>query len=108
MLKFAKLFSQVCQRLKSVFFLKKILPPTWIVFPILGRTKRAFTYSPLDILGMAATTERRVKAGPGTTGGLPTNETTFATLLQQQGYTTGIIGNVSFGPCVFIMTGVRV
>ncbi|XP_015680031.1 arylsulfatase H-like [Protobothrops mucrosquamatus] len=42
--------------------------------------------------GMAATTERRVKAGPGTTGGLPTNETTFATLLQQQGYTTGIIG----------------
>ncbi|KAL7983761.1 hypothetical protein Chor_000637 [Crotalus horridus] len=42
--------------------------------------------------GMAATTERRVKAGPGTTGGLPTNETTFATLLQQQGYITGIIG----------------
>ncbi|XP_063161132.1 arylsulfatase H-like [Candoia aspera] len=42
--------------------------------------------------GMAATTERRVKSGPGSTGGLPRNETTFATLLQQQGYTTGIIG----------------
>ncbi|XP_053167338.1 arylsulfatase D-like isoform X5 [Hemicordylus capensis] len=42
--------------------------------------------------GMAATTERRVIARAGGTGGLPTNETTFAKLLQKQGYATGLIG----------------
>ncbi|XP_062982405.1 arylsulfatase H-like [Elgaria multicarinata webbii] len=42
--------------------------------------------------GMAATNILRVVTRAGGSGGLPRNETTFAKLLQQQGYTTGLIG----------------
>ncbi|XP_062983749.1 arylsulfatase H-like [Elgaria multicarinata webbii] len=42
--------------------------------------------------GLASRTESRVFSRIGCSGGLPTNETTFAKLLQQQGYTTGLIG----------------
>nr|XP_060625864.1 arylsulfatase H-like isoform X1 [Anolis sagrei ordinatus] len=42
--------------------------------------------------GMSARTEPQVFIRTGSSGGLPPNETTFAKLLQQQGYTTGLIG----------------
>ncbi|XP_061485403.1 arylsulfatase D-like isoform X2 [Rhineura floridana] len=42
--------------------------------------------------GMASRIETRVIIRTGASGGLPANETTFAKLLQQQGYTTGLIG----------------
>lgn len=32
----------------------------------------------------------------GASGGLPPNETTFARVLQKQGYTTGIVGKTIF------------
>ncbi|CAI5772207.1 arylsulfatase D-like isoform X2 [Podarcis lilfordi] len=42
--------------------------------------------------GMVSRHDPRVFARTGASGGLPVNETTFAKLLQQQGYTTGLIG----------------
>ncbi|NXP10267.1 ARSD Arylsulfatase, partial [Thinocorus orbignyianus] len=42
--------------------------------------------------GMASSDRYRVLQWNAASGGLPPNETTFARLLQQQGYTTGLIG----------------
>ncbi|XP_066475278.1 arylsulfatase H-like [Tiliqua scincoides] len=42
--------------------------------------------------GMTSRTEHRVIIPLGISGGLPPNETTFAKLLQQHGYATGLIG----------------
>ncbi|XP_064133965.1 arylsulfatase D-like isoform X2 [Loxodonta africana] len=42
--------------------------------------------------GMEASNGYRVLLWNGGSGGLPLNETTFARVLQQQGYTTGLIG----------------
>ncbi|XP_033003353.1 arylsulfatase D-like [Lacerta agilis] len=42
--------------------------------------------------GMVSIHGTRVITWAGASGGLPANETTFAKLLQQQGYTTGLIG----------------
>ncbi|XP_075771681.1 arylsulfatase H-like isoform X2 [Pelodiscus sinensis] len=42
--------------------------------------------------GMASPTSQRVILWNGGSGGLPPNETTFARILQQQGYTTALIG----------------
>ncbi|KAH1186516.1 hypothetical protein KIL84_019265 [Mauremys mutica] len=42
--------------------------------------------------GMDATNDYRVIQWAGASGGLPPNETTFAKILQQQGYITGLIG----------------
>ncbi|XP_042696765.1 arylsulfatase H isoform X3 [Chrysemys picta bellii] len=41
--------------------------------------------------GMGSSTKQRVLFWTGGSGGLPPNETTFARILQQQGYTTGLI-----------------
>ena len=41
---------------------------------------------------MDATDRYRVLQWNAGSGGLPQNETTFATILQGQGYTTGLIG----------------
>lgn len=43
-------------------------------------------------LGMDAVNNYRVIFWNGGSGGLPPNETTFAKILQQQGYSTGLIG----------------
>ncbi|XP_070606975.1 arylsulfatase D-like isoform X2 [Erythrolamprus reginae] len=42
--------------------------------------------------GMVSQNKKRVFIWTGASGGLPENETTFAKLLQQNGYATGIIG----------------
>ncbi|XP_061483032.1 arylsulfatase H-like isoform X2 [Rhineura floridana] len=42
--------------------------------------------------GMAGTGHSRVLQWVASSGGLPTNETTFAKILQKQGYATGLIG----------------
>ncbi|XP_069731815.1 arylsulfatase D-like isoform X2 [Phaenicophaeus curvirostris] len=41
--------------------------------------------------GMASSTQRRILFWNGCSGGLPPNETTFATILHQQGYSTGLV-----------------
>lgn len=43
-------------------------------------------------LGMDAVNDYRVIFWNAGSGGLPPNETTFAKILQQQGYSTGLIG----------------
>uniref|UniRef100_A0A8D2L0G8 Sulfatase N-terminal domain-containing protein n=1 Tax=Varanus komodoensis TaxID=61221 RepID=A0A8D2L0G8_VARKO len=47
--------------------------------------------------GMESRGGPRVILRTGSSGGLPANETTFAKLLQQQGYTTGLIGKWHLG-----------
>nr|XP_008542639.1 PREDICTED: arylsulfatase H-like isoform X1 [Equus przewalskii] len=47
--------------------------------------------------GMASETEVRVLRWTAASGGLPPNETTFAKILQQQGYTTGLVGKWHVG-----------
>lgn len=40
----------------------------------------------------------------GASGGLPPNETTFAKILQKQGYTTGIVGKTVVSVSFVILT----
>ncbi|XP_041437722.1 arylsulfatase H isoform X1 [Xenopus laevis] len=47
--------------------------------------------------GMDITNGFRVIISTGSSAGLPPNETTFATILQQQGYSTGLIGKWHLG-----------
>lgn len=61
-------------------FLKNTLPVTLIKIFI------------TVFLGMDAVNNYRVIFWNGGSGGLPPNETTFARILQQQGYSTGLIG----------------
>lgn len=42
--------------------------------------------------GMASSTERRILFWNGCSGGLPPNETTFARVLHEQGYSTALVG----------------
>lgn len=44
--------------------------------------------------GMASDNRYRALQWNAGSGGLPVNETTFAKLLQKQGYTTGLIGRL--------------
>lgn len=46
----------------------------------------------IAFLGMDAVNDYRVIFWNAGSGGLPPNETTFAKILQHQGYTTGLIG----------------
>lgn len=41
---------------------------------------------------MASSTERRILFWNGCSGGLPPNETTFARVLHEQGYSTALVG----------------
>lgn len=50
----------------------------------------------LYFVGMDAINNYRVIFWNGGSGGLPPNETTFAKILQQQGYSTGLIGKEMF------------
>lgn len=50
----------------------------------------------LYFVGMDAINNYRVIFWNGGSGGLPPNETTFAKILQQQGYNTGLIGKEMF------------
>ncbi|XP_032535054.1 arylsulfatase H-like isoform X4 [Chiroxiphia lanceolata] len=47
--------------------------------------------------GMASSTQQQVLFWNGCSGGLPPNETTFARILQQQGYSTALIGKWHMG-----------
>ncbi|XP_040517039.1 arylsulfatase H isoform X2 [Gallus gallus] len=47
--------------------------------------------------GMASSTERRILFWNGCSGGLPPNETTFARVLHQQGYSTALVGKWHLG-----------
>ncbi|XP_029854687.1 arylsulfatase D-like isoform X3 [Aquila chrysaetos chrysaetos] len=47
--------------------------------------------------GMASGTQRQVLFWNGCSGGLPPNETTFARILQQQGYSTALVGKWHMG-----------
>ncbi|XP_053790819.1 arylsulfatase D-like [Vidua chalybeata] len=47
--------------------------------------------------GMASTTQRQVLFWNGVSGGLPPNETTFARILYQQGYSTALVGKWHMG-----------
>ncbi|XP_071603441.1 arylsulfatase D-like isoform X3 [Heliangelus exortis] len=47
--------------------------------------------------GMASNTQRQVLFWNGCSGGLPPNETTFARILRQQGYSTALVGKWHMG-----------
>ena len=51
-----------------------------------------FLSAPLHSTGMDATDGYRALMWNAGSGGLPQNETTFAKILQRQGYATGLVG----------------
>ena len=65
-----------------------------------GRVKGLQEWPELFLSGMASSNGYRALQWNAGSGGLPANETTFARLLQQQGYTTGLIGK---GKCFSLM-----